>query len=294
MLPILLLIALGTASAADTGTSNSTSSLTYAPTIVPCPKHEKWIRPPHGLSEGELKWLRNHKRVAHDALCGYLDRLCLENFDVSKYTNALKSSDYAHVPTIGYAISGGGTASAYTGTGGLRAFDSRIPGANEQRVGGLLQVITYMSGLSGGAWPTVGLATYDFLDADEVLNYWQPELNRENATVNSEYAATTESMIGDLAAKFEAGFNITAADFFGRLWGYDFVAPPQAGLNRTWSGIKQMPAFQNFTMPMPIVEMCQLIDGNIEYYGLEVPFPNKTFVSIASFRSKLNSAKQLS
>jgi len=236
--------------------------------------------------------IKGRVTLASQALRGYLDRLCLENFDVAKYTNALRKFDYAHVPTIGYAISGGGTASAYTGTGGLRAFDERIPGANEQRVGGLLQVITYMSGLSGGAWPTVGLATYDFLNADDVLNYWQPELNRENATVDSEYAATTESMIGDMAAKFEAGFNITAADFFGRLWGYGFVAPPQAGLNQTWSGIARMPAFQNFTMPMPIVEFCQLIEGNDEYYGLEVPYPNKTFVS--TFASRSNFTNSLS
>lgn len=275
---MLLTLLFAAISAAQSSSSPTNSSISYAPTIVPCPKHEQWIRPPHGLSEAESKWLRSHKKVALDALTGYLERLNLTDFDTCKYTEALKGSDYEHVPVLGYAISGGGTASSYTGTGGLRALDNRIPGTVEAGTGGLLQVMSYMSGLSGGAWPTVGLATYDFLDADSVLPFWQPELNRYNQTVNSEFAATVPSMFADLAAKFEAGFNVSAPDFFGRVWAYAFVAPPSAGDNQTWSGIQNMPAFKNFTMPCPIVEMCQLTAGDEEFYGLEIPSPNFTYV----------------
>lgn len=276
---LLTFLFAATCAAASSSSISSTTSISYAPTIVPCPQHEKWIRPPHGLNEAEAHWLRNHKKVALDALGGYLERLNLTDFDYCKYKEKLKRSNYDHVPTLGFAISGGGTASAYTGTGGLRALDSRIPGTNEVGTGGLLQVMSYYSGLSGGAWPTVGLATYDFLDADSVLNYWQPELNRYNQTNNTEYAATQESMFGDLVAKFEAGFLPTAPDIFGRFWGYTFNAPPQAGDNLTWAGIKNMPAFQNFTMPCPIVEMCSLEAGDVSYYGLEIPSPNYTLVS---------------
>ncbi|MCJ1387737.1 hypothetical protein MMC18_000580 [Xylographa bjoerkii] len=261
----------------------NSSSLTYAPTIAPCPENQQWIRPAGELSTAEAQWLCGRKRVVLDALSTYLERLGLEDFDVCNYTEALKECNYAHVPTIGFAVSGGGAASAFTGAGGLRALDARIPGTTEQGIGGLLQSISYISGLSGGAWPVVGFATYDFLNADEILDYWQPELNRFNATNDTQFAVTSKSMFGDLAAKFEAGFNITASDFFGRAWGYEFIAPPRAGLNLTWSGITNMPSFKNFTMPLPIVELCILEPNDVEYFGIELPTPNKTLWEATPF-----------
>ncbi|MCJ1315673.1 hypothetical protein MMC15_000993 [Xylographa vitiligo] len=261
----------------------NSSSLTYAPTIVSCPETQQWIRPAGELSAVEAQWLYGRKRVVLDALSAYLERLGLEDFDVGKYTQALKECNYAHVPTIGFAISGGGAASAFTGAGGLRALDARIPGTTKERVGGLLQSISYISGLSGGGWPTVGFASYDFLNADAIIDQWKPELNRFTATNNSEYAITTTSIFEELAEKYEAGFNVTAADFFGRAWGYEFTPPPRGGLNLTWSGITNMPSFKNFTMPLPILELCVLEPNDIEYFGLELPSPNKSFWEATPF-----------
>ncbi|MCJ1291996.1 hypothetical protein MMC34_003546 [Xylographa carneopallida] len=259
------------------------SSLTYAPTIVSCPENQQWIRPAGELSSVEAQWLYGRKRVVLDAFSAYLERLKLEDFDVCKYTRALKDCNYAHVPTIGFGISGGGAASAFTGAGGLRALDARIPGTTEQRVGGLLQSISYISGLSGGGWPTVGFATYDFLNADDIIDQWKPELNRFNATNNTEYAITTTSLFEELAEKYEAGFNVTAADFFGRAWGYEFTPPPRGGLNLRWSGIINMPSFKNFTMPLPILELCVLEPNDIEYFDLELPSPRKSFWEATPF-----------
>jgi lysophospholipase len=84
------------------------------------------------------------------ALGEYLERLHIPDFSVSRYLRLLHSSNHQDVPVMGLAISGGGWASAYTGTGGLRALDARLPAAVQHGTGGLLQCMTYMSGLSGG------------------------------------------------------------------------------------------------------------------------------------------------
>lgn len=68
----------------------------------------------------------------------YLERLDLQDFNLSSYLTAINVSGHANVPSIGAAISGGGYRSAYTGTGFLRALDARLPAAMDQRVGGLL------------------------------------------------------------------------------------------------------------------------------------------------------------
>lgn len=90
------------------------------------------------------------KKTVLFALGDYLDRLDMQDFDVGEHICRLREKDnYLHVPTIGFAISGGGWASALTGTGALRALDSRLEAAREQGTGDLLQSMTYLSGLSG-------------------------------------------------------------------------------------------------------------------------------------------------
>jgi lysophospholipase len=106
---------------------------------------------------------------------------------------------------MGPAISGGGWASAYTGTAAMRALDSRLEAAVKQRTGGLLQCITYMSGLSGGGFPTVSFAVDNFPTADEIVDIWQPAINRFGVNTTTEYAASITDMFEDIHAKVEAG-----------------------------------------------------------------------------------------
>jgi lysophospholipase len=192
-------------------------------------------------------------------------------------------SNYEDVPTMGLAISGGGWASAYTGTAAMRALDSRLDAAVEQRTGGLLQCMTYMSGLSGGGFPTLSFAANNFPTADDILDLWKPEINRlEGVTNNTQYAATFTSMFEDLGAKEKAGFNVGAADLFGRGWGYEFTPGIKGGLNVTLSGVVNQSNFIAHQMPMPILQAVQLADLDVEYFGLKVPFANDTTVRLPS------------
>lgn len=133
----------------------------YAPSSGPCPSNVQRIRYADGLNPSEAEWVRSRKIVILENFAQYLTRLGLEAFDVTSYLNAINQSEYENVPSLGFAISGGGYASAYTGSGALRALDDRLPAAVEQRTGGLLQSLLYQTGLSGGSWPTVSFPVHD-------------------------------------------------------------------------------------------------------------------------------------
>lgn len=201
--------------------SQQNFSASYAPVYVECPANVEWLRPATGLSSAEANWVAGRKKVVLDALDGYLERLGLADFDYCAYVEKLKASKYENVPILGFAISGGGYSSAYTGTAALRALDNRLPAANEQKTGGLFQALTYLSGLSGGAWPTLSFTAHNFPTADEIVQYWQPDILRFNVNTTTQYAATNADMFGEIAAKLEAGFEVGMPDYFGIAWGYE-------------------------------------------------------------------------
>ena len=253
----------------------------YAPVYVDCPPNVQWIRPPSGLSAAERDWVFARKRVVLDALESYLTPLNIQGFNVTEYVQLMQGSDYRNVPTMGLAISGGGWASGLTGTGMLRALDSRLPAAVEQRTGGLLQSLTYMSGQSGGSLPITSFAVNNFPTADEIILQWRPDIDRLTDTTNSTpYAATDTSMFDDVGDKAEAGFNVSVTDFLGRALSYEFVPGPQGGLNVTFSSIVNQSNFINHQMPFPLLQAAAVEQGDVEFFGLEVPFANTTIVRL--------------
>jgi lysophospholipase len=61
-------------------------------------------------------------------------------------------------PTVGIAVSGGGFRSAQTGAGTFNALDGRNEDAVKAGTGGVYQLASYMTGLSGGSWFVSSLA----------------------------------------------------------------------------------------------------------------------------------------
>jgi len=62
---------------------------------------------------------------------------------------ALGGADGSRFPKVGIAVSGGGFRAAQYGAGVISALDARNDSAVSAGTGGLLQVTSYMSGLSG-------------------------------------------------------------------------------------------------------------------------------------------------
>ena len=244
----------------------------YAPVYVDCPKDVVFTRPAsQGLNPEEETWLHSRKRVVAGALSDYLSRANMKGFDIERYTSGLNDSNFAAVPGIGLAISGGGYASAIMGSGVIRALDGREKISNAAGTGGLLQAMSHVSGQSGGSWVTMSYAAAGFPMSDELLEYWQPQIDRFTATTNGTHAATIESIVLDIAAKAKAGFSVGVADFLGRLNGYEFIKGPRGGLNMTMSGIKDLPKFKKYQMPMPIIQIAQVTDNDPTQLGLLLP-----------------------
>lgn len=265
--------------AAITSSVSAYSFTSYAPVYASCPSDQQWVRPAKGLSSQEAAWIQGRKTVVLDAFSSYLERLNITDLNVSGLRKAMQENKNAGVPVIGMAISGGGWASSLTGTGALRAFDARFSDAIDQRTGGILQSLSYFAGLSGGAWPPMSLATYNFPTINDMVANWHTDIDRLfNQPNNTIYAANSTSMFTDVYAKYKAGFAVSVSDYMGIGFGYEFLPPPHAGVNVTLSGVRSLSNFQNHSMPMPIFQAARLSDDDIEFYGMKIPYANSSLV----------------
>jgi lysophospholipase len=127
------------------------SSNPYAPTFVSCP-NDLSIRPACGLSDQERAWRSRRLPEVVKSLKTYLHNANIPGFDTAEY---LAKIDPSNVPIAGLAISGGGSQSGMTGLGIYQAFDDRYEAAVKAGSGGLVQCLSYFSGLSGGGLTTV-------------------------------------------------------------------------------------------------------------------------------------------
>ena len=226
----------------------------------------QWLRPAKGLNPQEEAWVQGRKRVVHGALSAYLHRLDMLDFDLEDYLSRLQDCDYEKVPVMAFATSGGGTLSAYPATGLYQALDDRYAPAIEQRTGGLLQSMTYLTGQSGGTWPTVAFPSYGFPTTEQVLQNWKTWV--DHAT-----NATVTTIFEGIEGKFKAGFNISMSDFYGQLFAVEYL--PNNG-TATYSSLVELPGFKNHSMPMPFFQVAEVIDGDAEFYGLKVPATDGT------------------
>lgn len=249
------------------------------------------MRQTAGLSKAEADWVRGRKAVAADAFGAYLERLNLSDFDVQNYTKWLHSNTTENMPTLGFANSGGGSRAAFSGIGGLRAFDSQLSAAVHQKTGGLLQSLTYYAGLSGGAWPPSSYAFHNYPAIDDLVAMWHVEINRFTSTNDSEYAATTKTYFEEIYPKFEAGFNVSVSDFFGRAFGYQLLPGDHGGLNLTWSSITELSKFKNHSGPLPILQTNSLNKSSLVEEGLFAPLETSDIVGLSSLEVYVDADK---
>lgn len=101
----------------------------------------------------------HHRRELTDlALKDLFSRNKIPNFDYEAFLrNSTKSI------TIALAISGGGYRAMLTGGGVMTAYDSRtLNSASNGTLGGLLQALSYIGGISGGSWLVMSNLINDF------------------------------------------------------------------------------------------------------------------------------------
>ncbi|KAF6844496.1 lysophosphoplipase A [Colletotrichum musicola] len=228
----------------------------YAPVYEQCPQGLR-VRPAQqGLSREEQSWRASRGDKVVPALEAYLAQAQIEGFNLEEYVDRLNNTNY---PIVGLTVSGGGTQSGVGGLGIWQAFDARNPAAVQARTGGLTQILSYISGLSGGGALTVSsLAANDFITISEL---------RKEINFTVDYTAgpdnNQEQYVGaifeSVAAKAEQGFPVSAADAFGMFWASYL---PKEKKHANFSDLAAAGSvFARGEAPMPIVCLNEVVPG---------------------------------
>lgn len=157
------------------GTAPTTSGKTYAPYSVSCPSNslvrQTADAPSIALSTEEQAWVtaRRANIVSTKAWSSYLNNpaLGLAGFDIPGFL-----ANTSNLPNVGLAFSGGGYRAMLHGAGLFNAFDSRNSSSVAQGTGGVIQLATYLAGLSGGSWFVGSVAINDFPTTFELRDIW--------------------------------------------------------------------------------------------------------------------------
>ncbi|KAJ0340844.1 hypothetical protein COL922a_002969 [Colletotrichum nupharicola] len=228
----------------------------YAPVYGQCPDGLRVRAASEGLSKPESSWKASRGEKVIPALSSYLTLANIDGFNVQDYIQKLNTTSY---PVVGLSVSGGGTQSGVGGLGIWQAFDARNPAAVQAKTGGLTQVLSYITGLSGGGALTVStLAANDFVSIAELrkaINF-TVDYTKGKDDNQDQYL---EDIFEDMGAKAEQGLPVSVADAFGKFWA---VYLPE---NKTYGNFSDLTAqntvFSRGEAPMPILALSEVIPG---------------------------------
>ncbi|KAF9264260.1 phospholipase B [Marasmius fiardii PR-910] len=179
-----------------------------------------------------------------------------------------------NLPKVGIAVPGGGLRAAQVGAAVLSGIDARDGSAKAAGTGGLLQVSSYITGLSGGSWVTCSLMFNNFPTPRDLvfgngkeLNGWQlnvPFVTPDGSNLFSEMNQYFfGSILWSVMAKANTGIDTSLTDVWARIISYHFLnqTTPQNfftndsahGAGQLWSSLPDIPAFQQFQVPFPMM-----------------------------------------
>ncbi|KAJ7733742.1 phospholipase B [Mycena maculata] len=177
-------------------------------------------------------------------------------------------------PKVGLAIPGGGLRAAQYGAGCLSGLDSRNESSKAAGTGGLLQVASYLSGLSGGSWVTGSLFFNDWPTISDLvygndgnLTGWKLDLPFVSPDGDDVFSTNNQyfygSILWSVIAKAQAGIDTSITDPWARAISYHFLNQTSRdnffnndtahGAGQLWSDIPQIPAWQQKLTPFPLL-----------------------------------------
>ncbi|TQS34772.1 hypothetical protein Golomagni_04833 [Golovinomyces magnicellulatus] len=241
---------------------NPRSQESYAPSVVPCPSKQPAIRIADTLSPAEISWLALRRRQILKPMIKWISRANISGFDAESYLNRLQEND--DIPNIAIAISGGGYRSLLTGGGFLAAADDRSTKSTKPgHIGGLLQATTYISGLSGGGWLLSSIFANNFStvemlrDGKSSSELWRFDRSIIRGPERKGKFFSTFSYLRNLknsvSAKINAGYNVSATDFWGRALSYQFINSEDGAPDKTFSSLVLQDEFKSGSTPFPII-----------------------------------------
>ncbi|KDQ53831.1 hypothetical protein JAAARDRAFT_196951 [Jaapia argillacea MUCL 33604] len=288
-----------------------TAAQASTPQFAPCPSNFSLVRSAgvasvnQTLSPAEAEYVSAKKaNVLPSAFQTYLTNVQGTNITLPSYVASILGSSNAangSLPTVGLAISGGAYRAALFGAGILNALDARNSSSVQAGTGGLLQALTYISGLSGGSTIVYSLSQSNFPTMQDLIlgppngtavpggwGGWttaygmllQPVAGNDT-TLNAMYES---QLAAEIQGKYEAGFPVTLVDALGRNIARHFLNGTTTanffdnttsihGAGQLFSSIQNVPTFVDHIQPFPIVIIDSWSPGpNIT--GNEIPPAN--------------------
>ncbi|RKO85654.1 lysophospholipase, partial [Blyttiomyces helicus] len=142
----------------------------------------------------------------------YLSRAGLTDFPTDAFLAQPR------LPRVGIAISGGGNRACLVGAGVVQAADARVPGSVAAGTGGILQLSTYISALSGGSFLVGSMFATEFPTVDYLAkNVWKLSQNVFEPAGTDDVLAEAKlywRLLKDVKAKEANGFPISITDFW--------------------------------------------------------------------------------
>ncbi|KAJ7647403.1 phospholipase B [Roridomyces roridus] len=176
-------------------------------------------------------------------------------------------------PKVGMAIPGGGLRAAQYGAACLNGLDARNGSAKAAGTGGLLQVASYLTGLSGGSWVTGSLFFNNWPTIPELvfgngtLDGWKLDLPLVSPDGDDVFSTDNQyfygSILWSVISKANTGIDTSITDPWARMISYHFLNQSSRqdfftnstahGAGQLWSDIPQIPAFQQKLTPFPLI-----------------------------------------
>ncbi|KAJ4487753.1 phospholipase B [Lentinula aciculospora] len=229
-------------------------------------------------------------------------------------SNFVASRESSIIPQSWQSWLGNGSAiglrASQFGAGVISALDARNATAVSADTGGLLQVATYLSGLSGGSWLTAGLYMNGFPMVQDMVLGSQPgwllqedllERNGSQENVLNYYGAIDQSV----DSKVAAGFNVTIGDGWARALSYHFLSGTNLsnffdtsshGAGQPWSQIANATYFTNYQAPFPLVVLNT--NATFDLTTGSIPLDSTVYevspFDFASFEPDVSAAAELS
>ncbi|KAF9782507.1 phospholipase B [Thelephora terrestris] len=207
------------------------------------------------------------------------------------YNVSVLSSNFSRV---GIAFSGGGYRAAQYSAGVTSALDARDQSAKSVGTGGLLQVASYISGLSGGSWFTGSLYFNDFVTIPDLVygdgndrNGWLLDLELFLPggfdVFDDKNTFFFQSVLASVVAKASTGIDTSITDVWSRMLSYHFfnqttranffTDDTSHGAGQLWSNLPRSSMFQGFNVPVPLIVFDSRPSGTKTngYTPLDVP-----------------------
>ncbi|KAH9817183.1 lysophospholipase catalytic domain-containing protein [Melampsora americana] len=207
------------------------------------------------LSQSEINYVKEKSLRSIPLWKDYLNQVNLIDFDLNQFLSKAEHQGgigMKTLPSFGFAISGGGIRALCLGASILEGFDGRNQKAVDAKVGGLVQLATYASGLSGGAWLLGSWATSNFQRLP-ILNQTLWRLTEENDLWDWNIAKDYPNIYHVIKEKKQACFPISLVDAWGRIVARHFINDHDKGKGVLWSSIRDTSGYKNREFPFVIV-----------------------------------------